>query len=1021
MIKYVSKRVTPSLGRMLALLAMALGMLPAIAAAADNQATNDGAVDGAQDADIRVTQLAQADDDDDDDDDDEALEEVVVVGTQIRGAGISEALAVSVFDAEKIATLGVSSGDELLDFIPEQGQNFFNEAENISGGVNSARGDIGAFNLRNMGTGNTLVLLNGRRMVAAAGYQTEVVGGSFVPVTTYNSNAIPVFGVDRVEILRDGASAIYGADAVAGVVNTMLKSDFEGLTLRFRWDGYDFLPRNDARVNLEWGTFFNNGRTNLGVYADFYHRDRVNSGDDERWADSDHRRLIPEGSPWEGDTRFRNTSANSGFGQFDMSGSIPGITDSRGEFETYPIGDARCDGGFVINEYMCGHPDGQGTYRYNLWGNNVDLASELDRYNVFTYLNHEFENGTESYTEFAYYQAKSNLNRHPSASFSSVKLEVGRNNYYNPFGPCGSPNRLPDEVIGDVTCDGKDLLIDNYRFVEVPRIVDVKNSVFRILQGFRGSAGNWDWDTAVLYSKAERNDVTHNRISNTLMQEALNDPTPAAYNPFNAGVLPSNIERALVDVRRDNTTDLKLIDFKISRPDLFNIFSRPVGFLAGVEWREESFDDDRDPRLDGTIQFVDNEGDTFPIVSDVVNSSPSSDSSGERDVSSVFAELAIPLLDSLDVQAAVRYENFSDTKSTTVGKLAFGWRPFEPLLIRGSWSQAFRAPNLVTQFEGLVVRNNTRNDYTCFFADPSEDSLDCRYAMQRRAQGAETLDPEESTNTSIGAVWDITDGLTVSLDFWSIEKEDTIGLFGEENHTILDLLLRIEAGLGNCGQTFNPAVVRADPDDDQIAAYTAAGICPAGDIIYIDDAYANLDTRTVEGYDVGVYWDFSTGIGDFSFSYNGTFYETYEQEPGGAAAVLLEASENGVIPPTIPVSGFDDLLGMDGNQDEKHTATLSWRNNNWAARLSGYKLGSFYQSSLTLGDGTKYVIPSMTTYNVSADFNFDLWKSSSRIRLGVNNFTNERAPLADRYFSYFADAHRDFGRYYYLDLRLQFD
>lgn len=270
-------------------------------------------------------------------------------------------------------------------------------------------------------------------------------------------------------------------------------------------------------------------------------------------------------------------------------------------------------------------------------------------------------------------------------------------------------------------------------------------------------------------------------------------------------------------------------------------------------------------------------------------------------------------------------------------------------------------------------------------------------------------------------MWDITDGLTVSLDFWSIEKEDTIGLFGEENHTILDLLLRIEAGLGNCGQTFNPAVVRADPDDDQIAAYTAAGICPAGDVIYIDDAYANLDTRTVEGYDVGVYWDFSTGIGDFSFSYNGTFYETYEQEPGGAAAVLLEASESGVIPPTIPVSGFDDLLGMDGNQDEKHTATLSWRNDNWAARLSGYKLGSFYQSSLTLGDGTKYVIPSMTTYNVSADFNFDLWKSSSRIRLGVNNFTNERAPLADRYFSYFADAHRDFGRYYYLDLRLQFD
>ena len=85
----------------------------------------------------------------------------------------------------------------------------FNEAENISGGVNSARGDIGAYNLRNMGTGNTLVLLNGRRLVNSPGYQTEYIGGDFVPAMTVNSNLIPVYGQERLEILRDGASAIY--------------------------------------------------------------------------------------------------------------------------------------------------------------------------------------------------------------------------------------------------------------------------------------------------------------------------------------------------------------------------------------------------------------------------------------------------------------------------------------------------------------------------------------------------------------------------------------------------------------------------------------------------------------------------------------------------------------------------------------------------------------------------------------------------------------------------------------------
>ena len=149
--------------------------------------------------------------------DDEPLEEITVTGSQIKGAAINDALAISVFSEEDIEYLGVESGEELMELIPENGQNFFAEAD-TAGGVNGARGDVGAFNLRNMGTGNTLVLLNGRRMVNAATYQTEEVGGSFVPVNSVNSNHIPVFGVDRLEVLRDGASAIYGADAVAGVL-----------------------------------------------------------------------------------------------------------------------------------------------------------------------------------------------------------------------------------------------------------------------------------------------------------------------------------------------------------------------------------------------------------------------------------------------------------------------------------------------------------------------------------------------------------------------------------------------------------------------------------------------------------------------------------------------------------------------------------------------------------------------------------------------------------------------------------
>ena len=115
------------------------------------------------------------------DSEDSEVEEIVVVGSQIKGASITEALPVTVLSAEDIESLGVGDGEELVEGLAEQGMNFFNEQERASGGVNAGIGDTGAYNLRNMGVGNTLTLLNGRRMVNNAGYQTEFIGGDFVP------------------------------------------------------------------------------------------------------------------------------------------------------------------------------------------------------------------------------------------------------------------------------------------------------------------------------------------------------------------------------------------------------------------------------------------------------------------------------------------------------------------------------------------------------------------------------------------------------------------------------------------------------------------------------------------------------------------------------------------------------------------------------------------------------------------------------------------------------------------------
>ena len=962
---------------------------------------------------------------------DETMEEIVVVGTQIKGASISDALPVSVMNADDLEALGVDSGEELLENMAEMGTNYFNEAENISGGVNSVRGDMGAFNLRDLGTGNTLVLLNGRRLINSPGFQTELVGGSFVPANTVNSNLLPVSGLERVEVLRDGASAIYGADAVAGVVNTVLKKDFEGFSIRAKVRDYQHFDRGGNTLTAELGKNFNEGRTNLGIFFNYFDRDRVRADEDTRMGAGDLRDYV-EGTPWEGSTSFRNTSANSLYGQFDAISNISSfgitnvITDRSGEFEIFPAGDERC--AVELPGYgTCLAPDGQGVVRRNV-NDFRDVSGALERTSLFVYLNHELDNGMESFTELSFYYYDTNTRRHASAPFSSSRLEVGSNNYYNPLGPCGSPNRLPDSIIGaDVPCEGVQLLIDNYRFAEVPRVVDNKGSTYRILQGFRGTWGDWDWETAISHSAAERDDVTRNRVSNTLMQEALNDPTAAAYNPFSAG-LDSNIERALVDVYRRSETELATFDVKFTNPSLFDVPAGPVGLATGFEYRKESFEDHRDPRLDGRIRFTDRDGDTFPLVSDVVNSSPTPSNDGDRNVVSLFAELQVPVLETLDMQLALRYEDFSDIdESTTVGKIALGWRPHTRVLVRGSWSEAFRAPNLVTVNEKIVARSNSnRTDYTCLYAaenggDPGQDVLDCVNTTQRTAVGSDGLKPEESENYSFGLVVEPIDNLTLTLDYWSIEKEDTIGLFGTENHMLLDLMIRLQAGNANCATAaVNPNVDRGTPGADETAIYRAAGMCPAGDVNFVADEYANLDTRTVEGHDVGVYYTADTAIGTFNFRYVATFLDTYEQEGGSLASQIESAQASGLVPANYPIVGLGDLEGKDGNIEDKQTFGIIWAKNDYRFSVSGLRKGEFYQSSLTLGDGTRWKIDAMTTYNASFDYTTTISDIGTRFRLGVNNFTDERAPLADRYFGYFADVHSNYGRSYYLDVKLNF-
>ena len=949
---------------------------------------------------------------------DSNVEEVVTVGSQIKGAKISGALPVSILTADDIDALGVEDGTELLENLAEQGLNYFTEAESDSGGVNSARGDVGAYNIRNMGVGNTLTLLNGRRLVTNAGYQTELLGGDYVPTMSVNSNLIPTMGLDRVELLKDGASAIYGADAVAGVINNVIASDYVGFDISYRQQSYDHFAAEDDRLAIKYGVDLNDGATNVAVMFDYYDRDAIKASEDSRWGDSDHRKLIPADSLWANDSSFNNRYSGK-WAQIDMRGRTS-YSDSAGEIQIIPIGDPRCarsdskDTGYGTCLAVDTTALADGEYYINP-GQIRDYRGSLQRDNLFVFVNHEMSNGKELFAEIGRYTSDYSRLKEPAGDFSVALLQLGPDYYYS-------------DVIGltdDNSSSNKAIRIDNWRPDIGPRVINVEKETYRYLLGIRGTTDSgWDWESAYLYSEAETNDVTDNRLSNSLLQAGLNDSTSNAINIFSSDVKTA-LSPAIVSVYRNDVSTLSSIDFKASHPEIMTLPAGPVGMLVGVEYRKETYDEDRDPRLDGTIQYTSAvTGYGPPFVSDVLGSSPTVDTYGTRSTLSMFAEMLVPISEKINAQAAIRHENPNDTDESTVGKFAVGWDVSDDLLIRGSTSTSFRVPNLIQQNQRFVPRQGSNTDAVGKYVGANEP-LDDSYSMQSFRLLNPNLKPETSTNTSIGFVYSpsVVDGFTMTYDNWEIEKEDTIVLLGRNNRLVEDLVLRLEHGPNNCSAFSNPNVLRdqdAGYTDEEVALFSAKGICPAGEAQIVYDPYANAATRKIAGQDIGLYYDIDTDFGRFKLSANYSKTDEFTQKPTAGYSKLKEAQDSGTFPLSIALSGFGDLAKQDGNYVEKTSIKGTYTIGDWGIQITSLTKGDFYHSQETKSDGTRYVLPEMTTMNVSVYYKFDIAGNKARIKFAVKNIEDERAPLADRFYGFFADAHQDMGRNSYIDFKVSF-
>lgn len=952
----------------------------------------------------------------DDGEDARQLDKVIVVGSQIVGSDIAGTLPVTVLTADDIEATGATSGDELLSTIPQVGGVTFNEGAFT--GVNGARGDVGSINLRGIGTGNTLVLLNGRRLVLHPGTQVE----DFVPVNTVNSNSLPVTGISRLEVLRDGAAAIYGTDAVAGVINTITQDDFEGLTTSLRYGASEGTSLNELSGTLKYGVNFNDDRSNFSIFANFLDREGMSALERPYSATEDLRTLFV-GTPFEGDTQLRNLATQTQFGEFQtLTGTIAAIGDN--DFHVQPntlpgclvdLGNGVCadNGGSIDTALRLDRA------RYR------DLVGDTQRQNLMAFFNHEFEGGTEFFGEATYYHADYNKQRERAAILSSGRIVVPDTAFYNPF--------------------GVDLRIMDLRPLDAgPRNIDVENESYRLLGGLRGDFGDWNWETAAFYSEAKTTDIT-DRISNTLFQQAIARTTADAYNPFSGGNLAdtnapnttansqATIDSFLVDVSRIGTTSIASADVKFSNGSLYALPAGNIGMAVGAELRHEEFEDDRDDRLDGTTTFTDSVT-GLTIGTDVLGTSPSPDTNGDRDVVSTFVEFAVPLVSedmswplvhSLDMQLALRAESYSDVGEVAKPKIALSWYPVESLQVRGAWSQGFRAPNLEQINANGIRRVNTgREDWilcaaTALASSTAFNTGDCdSVSVESVRSGGPDLQPEENDNYSLGLVYEPTfaSNLTFTLDWWRIEQTDTVGLFGDQNQISLDYLLRTQG-------SSNPNVVRAAADAGQIALYTAAGLTPAGDIIEVTDDYVNLNPREFEGVDFGMFYGFDTDRhGDFDFALNAAYLETAFQDPSPQAASLLAAIDTGAIDPSVDVPGSEDRIEQNGRPQWRGNANVRWSMENWGAGLFYTYVGEVIDTSVTGPGGEVFEVDAFETISIYGDYTFDEWfGGDTRVRLGVRNVTDEDAPIADQFASgYFSNLHSNRGRYFYADIRKKF-
>ncbi len=871
------------------------------------------------------------------------LEQIIVTGSRIRRVDEETASPVFTLDRESISSAGVTTIGDLLQQIPAVSGAATNPQVNNGGGTGAS-----SIELRGLGTQRTLVLLNGRRL----GNLGFANGGADV-------NVIPTNLVERVDVLKEGAGAIYGSDAVGGVVNFITRTDFDGLEI-----GYDYgnSSRGDGElntVNMAWGATGERG--SIAVSGTYQKQEAISSGNRSHTNEAIYfYTYVFSGGSSRTPTGRISLPAGNSFG----CGSVTRIDGAAGS----SLADYRC---FVSG------PDSYNYQPFNL------ILTPQERSSIYTQANYKVTDEIEAYTEVLHNYTTSGFQLAPlpfDARSDTVVIPV--DNVYNPFGVAfgASGDNVYNQALWRLEGLGT-------------RRSKTDTTTDQITLGVRGDLGlgNWTWDVGGTYSSVDQDSAIEGYLFKPLLAPAFGPNfrdtdgvvkcgSPGnviagcvPVNPFNLET-PESIEAlgrigAGYNTNYSFTQTIAQANFN---GDLFELPAGPLQGAFGLEYMEQTgnfntdFNTEAQPPLYNVCQLS--------------NETCSGDSKGDYDVKSVYVELFAPILkdamlaQALNFTAGVRYSDYSQFDTSTDMTFKVEWRPIADLLIRGSYAEVFRVPTIYDLYQAPASSASQFNDPCVGLtaanvaANPNL-ALACQNVLQNGTfeqpnsqidgllLGNEELVPETGEVLTYGIVYDPSwlPGFSVNVDVWDYSLENVI--------TQIDVNTIADQCVDNGDPQFCGLISRFSD----------------GTIFQIRQPTSNFGKLDTSGIDMGMkYLWRDTAVGDFRFAIDATYIDAYDSV---------------VFPGTAPIE-------VAGTYNRQYGNYASWRgvaSVGWAYEPVTALLSARYIDGLELldPDGAPGIQPALeveskTYLDLSVGYTF---MKNTKVQLSVDNLTNETPPL----------------------------